>query len=492
MSTTTAPPAPRQKPRWRRWLLAVAACLLGLLLVPVIGYVAYAWLAGSELDNAIAETDAVDPRWRMEHLLADRAEIPDEKNGALAVMAVDRVLGRPGFDMGQDNWELFEDLPPEAQLNLQQIDVLRAALGKHPKALEEARKLRRFTEGRFPIVHSKDWLNTNLDPLQRCRNVMALLQYDAMLRAHDGEDKEALESCHAALAAARSIGEEPYLIAMLIRVAGQQIAVNGLERTLAQGQPPDDGLKAMQELLEKEAEAPTLEFGVRGERAGSFMMINQMREGETKFSALVGGPGGGGGGVEDWLISAFPAYFARSQADLLRMMNKAVDATKQPADKRLAAIGDIEDEVRHTKSILPRLLMPAMTKVAQADARTRANLRAAAVGAAAERYRQKHDAWPEDLDALVAKGFLKEAPLDPFDGKQLRWRRLPDGVVIYSVGIDGVDNGGTIDRSQPLARGADLGFRLWDPASRRQPPLLPRLKENNDPDAPPGFIPPAP
>jgi hypothetical protein len=93
---------------------------------------------------------------------------------------------------------------------------------------------------------------------------------------------------------------------------------------------------------------------------------------------------------------------------------------------------------------------------------------------AAERYRKEHGRWPENMAALVTAGLLKEVPTDPFDGQPLRWRRLPKGIVVYSVGPDGKDNGGNINRANPVAVGTDLGFQLWDVAHRRQPPRPPR------------------
>lgn len=61
-----------------------------------------------------------------------------------------------------------------------------------------------------------------------------------------------------------------------------------------------------------------------------------------------------------------------------------------------------------------------------------------------------------------AGGRPPEVPLDAYDGKPIRYRRLADGVVVYSVGADGKDDGGKA--------GADLGYRLWDVDRRRQPP----------------------
>jgi hypothetical protein len=61
-------------------------------------------------------------------------------------------------------------------------------------------------------------------------------------------------------------------------------------------------------------------------------------------------------------------------------------------------------------------------------------------------------------------------PTDPFDGRPLRYRRLADGVVVYSVGDDRADDGGTLADDFPPPAGTDLGVRLWDVPHRRQPP----------------------
>jgi hypothetical protein len=53
--------------------------------------------------------------------------------------------------------------------------------------------------------------------------------------------------------------------------------------------------------------------------------------------------------------------------------------------------------------------------------------------------------------------------------RPLRYRRLADRVVVYSVGLDKQDNGGNIGKV-PNAPGTDLGLRLWDINRRRQRP----------------------
>ena len=65
--------------------------------------------------------------------------------------------------------------------------------------------------------------------------------------------------------------------------------------------------------------------------------------------------------------------------------------------------------------------------------------------------------------------YLDAVPLDPFDGQVLRYRRVEDGVVIYSISSDEIDNNGNFDRERSNQPGVDIGCRLWDVAKRRQP-----------------------
>jgi hypothetical protein len=66
-------------------------------------------------------------------------------------------------------------------------------------------------------------------------------------------------------------------------------------------------------------------------------------------------------------------------------------------------------------------------------------------------YRREHGELPVSLQLLVDAQLLPRMPLDPFDLKPLRYSREKGRV--WSVGVDGVDNGG-----EPVAEGAEDEF----------------------------------
>lgn len=61
---------------------------------------------------------------------------------------------------------------------------------------------------------------------------------------------------------------------------------------------------------------------------------------------------------------------------------------------------------------------------------------------ALKRYQIKEGSYPTNLNALVPE-FLPSVPLDPMDGKPLRYRLKTDGTfLLYSIADNGTDDGG--------------------------------------------------
>jgi hypothetical protein len=291
----------------------------------------------------------------------------------------------------------------------------------------------------------------------------SFLQYDTMLRGQEGDSIDIGEACRAQINAARSIGDEPSLIALLVRIACVEIAMGGVERAMAQAELPPEELRAIQELLQREIDDPRLLWALRGERAGGMQMIEAIHSGKVPQPKLAGPKGGWREMLLDWL----PGSGAINRASYLRGMNRIIAAAKLPVEEQMDEVARIADEHERSDAVLASLL-PGCNKVVGAHARSQAKLRCAMVATAVERYRQEHLHWPQSLAALVDGGYIKAVPVDPFDGNSLRYCRFVDGVIVYSVGYDRTDNGGVIG-TNPMVPGTDIGFRLWDVKSRRRP-----------------------
>lgn len=464
---------PRSKPRW--------PLLLAILFLS-FGSATVAWLAysNSAYHRAIEFADRNDPGWRAEELTAKRAVYDDAVNGATKVAHVKSMLPKGWLNAKSD--ELLSDLRPEQLLNEQQAAAVRATLQAAGPAVTEARKMIDLPRGRFPFTYSPDLISTPLN-CPSSRDVIAVLRYDVLDRAHSEDADGALAACRAMLHCGTAIGDEPFLISMLVRIACQSAATYSLERVLAQGSPSESALAAFQARIEETEVAPLYLIGIRGERAGQMLLLENIREGKVNAGA-VGAATGAGAGLN--ALGYVPGMMTHQITGSLTFLNELVEIAKTPPETWTQPLAALEAKAPNLP-VLAKLLAPAVTKPATACIRNHAHLRCATAAMAAERFRRKEGHWPNSLEELVKAGFLKTVPVDPFDGKPLRFKRLDDGLMVYSTGPDRTDDNGNLDRVKPLSNGIDWGLRLWDVPKRRQPAPPPKSNDttNDQPAAPP-------
>jgi hypothetical protein len=86
---------------------------------------------------------------------------------------------------------------------------------------------------------------------------------------------------------------------------------------------------------------------------------------------------------------------------------------------------------------------PGYEATIHADLRRSAFYRLLIVQLAVRAFQLEHQRLPDSLDQLVPD-YLSKLPTDPYDGRPLRYQREDSRYVVYSVGVDAVDNGGKL------------------------------------------------
>jgi hypothetical protein len=468
---------PTQKHRisiWKRLSLLVGAFVLALAALTVVEHYWQGANANNRLAQLMSELDESDPGWRLEEIEAARTAPPNDENSAHMVRSVRAI---PKSTIDSKAIASLDTLPPLPEL----LDTERAALldkelSSVAAAVAMARKLANMPRGKYDIVHADDPIATLLPHVQEVREIAMLLHFDALNLAQKNKADESLRSCRAALNAGRSFGDEPFLISQLVRIACIAVANGAAERTLALGEPSIKEIARMQALLELENAHPTLLVALRGERASVHRITTRLYDGSVTSS------GGGSwfppmSAADSWgewfdmlMLKWDGKGIARREHPLiLEMMGTLVDNARLPLDEQIDSEEKLTAEIKKqlARTYLARLLLPATSKVSEAVRRKVANVRCMLALMAVERCRRERGAWPKTLAELTPK-LLKAVPLDPYDGKPLRFKAVPGGVIVYSIGPDRTDNGGKIDRAKPTAAGTDIGYQLWDVPRRRQ------------------------
>src|SRR5262249_29498847 len=155
--------------------------------------------------------------------------------------------------------------------------------------------------------------------------------------------------------------------------------------------------------------------GVRGERAGMDHVMENLQKGTVKLKDVLATAGIGTGSspvdaVEAALITYAPGNLKNQRAGMLRLMTEMGETAQLPPEQQRGPNRKQIDLDFRNLGMLLRSVMPAMSKVAEANQRSLAQLRCASAALAAERYRRAHGDWPASLEQLVADGLLKQVP----------------------------------------------------------------------------------
>jgi hypothetical protein len=130
-----------------------------------------------------------------------------------------------------------------------------------------------------------------------------------------------------------------------------------------------------------------------------------------------------------------------------RILGGNLPGGKPPAQVRGQAVGEL----------LVYQMLPAVRKVHQAAQRARQIEDNLQVAFALAWYRGVKGRYPQQLAALAPR-YLKRVPRDRFSGKALIYRAGKDGYLLYSVGVNGKDEGGRGYEDTPP--GDDLVVRM--------------------------------
>jgi hypothetical protein len=439
------------------------------------------------LDEAIAEVERLDPFWMLEDVEARRIVPPPGKNSGDRMIEVHQALppewkeaklakpGAKGPATLASIWEALakENANPNRRLSPDLSASIRGVLRPIEPILERARQLESFPGGRYPLKYERITFETLLPNAQNSRTVVRLLQLDVADLAERGDIDGALASSRAILGAARSLGDEPFLVSQLVREALEAVAIEGIERAMALGEAGDGSLAATRDALAVEDEAPLLIDTLRGERAAYVDICEKLATNVIDIKELSGEKPAARPPAGNREIP----FYRDSQALGLLLLTREVEIAKRPLHDQMALWDAFErdlklptDRIRRARYAVVYLMIPGTRACADAYIRTRALLRCSELAIGLERLRKRNGRWPKPGESL-AQILPDGPPIDPFSGKPLRWTETPEGLVVYSVGFDRKDDGGNIDNKKNVRRvaGTDLGVRLYNLNARARP-----------------------
>ncbi len=306
------------------------------------------------------------------------------------------------------------------------------------------------------------------------RRAAQKLEAAAVVNLHNGNSGLAATNILTVLALAQKNSSEGLLISHLVRLAMVSIAIASTWEMLQATNVTDAQLAAVQRGWEQIDLLSDATNTVVMERAWSLNEIEKLRVSPQDLAgAVFMGSSGSGGGGWDWdamtkrtreAIGEALWRSSWSYSDELQMLQTASlvldtlrkmqsdpsEFYKADEDAMLARLPSFT--VTNAGAAFFRALdipdfsgvrvgeyfSSTVDKTIQFETARRVVLTAIAL----KRFQIKHGKWPETLGDLTPE-FLRSVPIDPMDGKALKYHANADGTfLLYSSGKDGKDDGG--------------------------------------------------
>ena len=152
------------------------------------------------------------------------------------------------------------------------------------------------------------------------------------------------------------------------------------------------------------------------------------------------------------------ASFESMVTEANRYYGEVFDAYNMPFQEARRALSAAEERIStpeyQEQYPLFAGLLPALSRANHAAADARATRNAARLVAHLKAYRRQNGVYPESLDVFGDSDMI----VDPFTGGPFVYRTAADDFTLYSLGGNGVDDGGTHRR-----RGYEGDVRYWPP-----------------------------
>jgi hypothetical protein len=475
-------PLPRRGRRWR-WM-----GLVGLLLVVALSIAYFTWSRKSEarltelLDELRRAGEPVEP--------ADLVHrpIPTEDDAAPDLRAAVAAL-----DQKSETFDAFNKIDLEQPLGAADREVIVKLVEGERDVLDKLRAARGKRDADWRIPYQSPSIMTLLPHLNDLRSLANLGRAAAIHERLRGNDGAALERLRDVLAVGNAADTQPVMVGHLVALGVRAVAVYELDRaapslvirseegnggTSPGAVTPQQVRDTIRDLLDESRSDAGFAAAFRGERTLQLDTARLIADRKLDIRALSGATPSGGfvPPVPRGLVLTDARLMAEYVTDVLKVAQASSDLptfrNNQPP---------LPAPVRGNPKIhfFASMMMPAYDRFITQHFKGKADTRMAATVLALRLYAADHGGrYPDKLDELVPK-YLPSVPADPLaaGGAPLKYSAAdPSAPVVYSVGEDGVDDGGSTAAIRRSVSSPDR-WNMRDAVVPMKPAVLVKSKE---------------
>ncbi len=294
----------------------------------------------------------------------------------------------------------------------------------------------------------EDGAGALLPHLAKMRSVARLLCAKALIEADAGNSDKAFDTILVGLRMSNHLKDEPSLISQLVRIACDMLIIDCIEQTSSKYTISQEKRRSLIIELENHVGSEPFKKCMDGERVClggvEFNKLLNKKYSTKELNTILGSSSN-----ELFLTlfyleytTPFKSLLKKDFACYMSLLSEMKKLYNMPYPESVIAGNNIFRSSIPSYCVLTRMLIPALTRIREQMSIHEAKIQVCRIGLALKIYKAKYGTYPESLAKLVPD-ILEEIPSDPFTEKSLVYRKSKDGFILYSLGPNMKDDGGT-------------------------------------------------
>jgi len=378
----------------------------------------------------------------------------DTKEAAETMARYERLFARTREQSFREIWDrLLTNILVKhpSEWTAEERAQVEAFMSANQDVIRELRELAERGGAIYPLDFSQG-LALELPHLAELRDCARLLRADAIVKGMNGDYSEMVEDVIAGMKLADALAQEPILISQLVRTAMYGIMTVTVQESVSGGDLPPELISELLTHADHADNRQAFAESFTVEQMMGLQAFSDVRHGD--YSML--GPSSDSSDlaqVSEWLLvrlyASPPArpWLNMDESAYADLVGRMADAAELPYYEAHPLLTQIEQDAENlpitrvgTRNVFS---VPALPRACQAQAGHEATLDLMQMGLLLEQYQSQHGSYPGTLDA-IAPNLGGSLPVDPFTGEPFHYQPSGDSFLLYSVGGNLTDDGGTI------------------------------------------------
>ncbi len=326
-----------------------------------------------------------------------------------------------------------------------------------------------FEQKLFPDFFAK--INQGLMPiLTKHKRLAKTMGLRAHMKAYQGDLEGAFDDCLTLQKFAGHLQGKGLLIEQIVGIGIEGLGHGRIFDILSKVKVKPDLLKTVQVDFERAFTNQDIILSLEAEKSGFYDYVQRTFTDDGKGSGrmLIKGVPLSIGTWQSALHSFFLFDFP-DKREVIETIDEFYDITENSFETTPFESQNKQEEILKERehllsdNILLTPLAPALDTTNTISWRLRATRTATITALALLRYEKEHGEYPADLADLVARGYLKELPRDPYSEGPLQYKREKKDFLLYCLGEDYDDDGGLQSNWGRYEAGGD---RVFWPANK--------------------------